>query len=82
MTAEERQQVVASLPSEFPPSEASPPEGDRHVNAKMNARKTLGRARRRRGERRLELVARELRHAARRARLQRHDAPASKRTRR
>lgn len=43
MTAEERQRVVESLPSEFPPNEASPPEGDRHFNAKMNTRKTLGR---------------------------------------
>ncbi|MBN1612570.1 MAG: Uma2 family endonuclease [Polyangiaceae bacterium] len=39
----ERERIVESLPSEFPIDEASPPEGDRHFNAKMNARKTLGR---------------------------------------
>jgi hypothetical protein len=34
MTAEERQRVVETLPSEFDVSEASPPEGDFHFEAK------------------------------------------------
>jgi Uma2 family endonuclease len=42
LSPEERAAVVDSLPSEFPPSEASPPEGDLHFNAKVNARLTLG----------------------------------------
>jgi Uma2 family endonuclease len=43
MSEAERERVVESLPSEFPVNEAAPPEGDRHFNAKMNARRTLGR---------------------------------------
>jgi Putative restriction endonuclease len=43
MTPTERDQVLASLPSEFEVSEAAPPEGDSHFKAKMNTRKTLGR---------------------------------------
>ncbi|KYF86008.1 hypothetical protein BE18_03595, partial [Sorangium cellulosum] len=42
MTPEERQRVVDALPSEFEISEASPPEGDFHFNAKLAARDTLG----------------------------------------
>ncbi|WP_437915895.1 Uma2 family endonuclease [Sorangium sp. So ce302] len=42
MTPEERQRVVDALPSEFEISEASPPEGDFHFNAKVAARDTLG----------------------------------------
>ncbi|MBN1205938.1 MAG: Uma2 family endonuclease [Myxococcaceae bacterium] len=42
LTAEERAQIVASLPSEFPPSEATPPEGDPHFEAKARAREVLG----------------------------------------
>jgi len=38
----ERQRVVDSLPSEFEVSEAQPPEGDLHFNAKVAARDTLG----------------------------------------
>jgi Uma2 family endonuclease len=41
MTPEERQRVVDSLPSEFEPSEASPPEGDFHFEPKVTARETL-----------------------------------------
>ncbi|KYF78300.1 hypothetical protein BE11_47230 [Sorangium cellulosum] len=37
-----RARVVASLPSEFPVSEASPPEGDEHFGAKVGARSALG----------------------------------------
>lgn len=42
MTPEERQRVVDSLPSELEPSEACPPEGDFHFNAKVAVRDTLG----------------------------------------
>lgn len=49
MTAEQRAEVVASLPSEFPPSEASPPEGDHHYAAYSTARETLSRWFRERG---------------------------------
>ena len=42
MTPEERRAVVESLPSEFEPSEAHPPEGDRHFGAKIRARDALG----------------------------------------
>ncbi|WP_437649422.1 Uma2 family endonuclease [Sorangium sp. So ce362] len=42
MTPEERQRVLDTLPSEFEVSEASPPEGDFHFNAKVAARDTLG----------------------------------------
>lgn len=41
MSPEERRRVVGSLPSEFPPDEASPPEGDRHFLAKVRAREAL-----------------------------------------
>jgi Uma2 family endonuclease len=43
LSAEERAAVVATLPSEFPPNELSPPEGDRHYEAYSNARETLTR---------------------------------------
>ncbi|AKQ70710.1 hypothetical protein A176_007622 [Myxococcus hansupus] len=39
---EERQRIVDSLPSEFPVSEAHPPEGDFHFEAKTRAREVLG----------------------------------------
>lgn len=42
MSPEERRRVVESLPSEFPVSEALPPEGDAHFNAKVGARDVLG----------------------------------------
>jgi hypothetical protein len=42
LTPEERARIVASLPSEFPVSEASPPEGDPHFEAKMRTREVLG----------------------------------------
>ncbi|MDY7226455.1 Uma2 family endonuclease [Hyalangium rubrum] len=42
MTPEERARIVASLPSEFPVSEASPPEGDPHFEAKARTREVLG----------------------------------------
>ncbi|MFT3768387.1 MAG: Uma2 family endonuclease [Minicystis sp.] len=42
MTPEERRRVLDALPSEFEPSEASPPEGDFHFNPKVSARETLG----------------------------------------
>ncbi|MBI3185770.1 MAG: Uma2 family endonuclease [Myxococcales bacterium] len=42
MSPDERARVVDSLPSEFPPSESAPPEGDRHFNAKAGARDALG----------------------------------------
>jgi Uma2 family endonuclease len=38
----EREQIVASLPSEFPVSEANPPEGDWHFNTKVRAKSMLG----------------------------------------
>lgn len=41
MTDEERQRVLDSLPSEFEASEAMPPEGDQHFEAKVRARETL-----------------------------------------
>lgn len=41
MTAEERAEVVASLPSDW--EDALPPEGDRHWIPKVSARKTLER---------------------------------------
>jgi hypothetical protein len=43
MSEEERERVIASLPSEFEATEASPPEGDAHFKAKVGARKALGR---------------------------------------
>jgi Uma2 family endonuclease len=42
LSPEERRQVLASLPSEFPLSEAEPPEGDPHFNAKARTRAVLG----------------------------------------
>jgi hypothetical protein len=42
MTPGERARVVASLPSEFPPSESAPPEGDPHFEAKVRTREVLG----------------------------------------
>lgn len=42
MTPEERQRVLDALPSEFEVSEASPPEGDFHFNAKVAVRDALG----------------------------------------
>ncbi len=43
LTEAERQLVVDSLPSEFPPNEASPPEGDQHTEAVYGARTALRR---------------------------------------
>jgi Uma2 family endonuclease len=42
LTPEERARIVASLPSEFPASEAAPPEGDPHFEAKARASEVLG----------------------------------------
>ena len=42
LTPEERVRVIDSLPSEFPVSEANPPEGDAHFEAKVRAREVLG----------------------------------------
>jgi Uma2 family endonuclease len=41
MSPAERQRVLDSLPSEFPASEAAPPEGDEHFTAKTGARSAL-----------------------------------------
>lgn len=41
MTADERAEVVAGLPSYFPVSEAAPPEGDTHFEAVARARDVL-----------------------------------------
>lgn len=38
----ERRRIVDSLPSDFPVSEAHPPEGDPHFNAKVGVRGVLG----------------------------------------
>jgi Uma2 family endonuclease len=43
MSERERQLVVDSLPSEFPPSEGHPPEGDQHTEAVYEARTALRR---------------------------------------
>jgi Uma2 family endonuclease len=43
LTDEQRQHVVDSLPSEFPPNEAQPPEGDQHTEAVYGARTALRR---------------------------------------
>lgn len=51
MSDEERAQVIATLPSEFPASEASLPEGDDHLDAFSGARDTLRRWYRGRGRR-------------------------------
>ncbi|REG26474.1 putative restriction endonuclease [Archangium gephyra] len=42
LTPEERARIVAGLPSEFPVSEAAPPEGDPHFVAKVRTREVLG----------------------------------------
>ncbi|AEI64271.1 Uma2 family endonuclease [Corallococcus macrosporus] len=42
LSPEERQRIIDSLPSEFPVSEATPPEGDFHFEAKTRAREVLG----------------------------------------
>ncbi|QSQ12492.1 Uma2 family endonuclease [Myxococcus landrumensis] len=42
LTPAERTRVVDNLPSEFPVSEANPPEGDPHFEAKIRAREVLG----------------------------------------
>ncbi|WP_205519513.1 Uma2 family endonuclease [Pyxidicoccus caerfyrddinensis] len=42
LSPEERAQVVDSLPFEFPVSEATPPEGDPHYEARSRAREVLG----------------------------------------
>lgn len=42
LSPEERARVVDSLPFEFPVSEATPPEGDPHYEAKSRAREVLG----------------------------------------
>ncbi len=42
MTPEERAEVVARLPSEFPVTEAAPPEGGFHFEAKVSASDALG----------------------------------------
>lgn len=39
----QRAEILANLPSEFPPSEAHPPEGDHHTEAVYGARTTLRR---------------------------------------
>lgn len=41
LSAEERARIVDRLPSEFPVSEAMPPEGDPHFDAKVRAREVL-----------------------------------------
>jgi Uma2 family endonuclease len=43
LTDEQRRVVVESLPSELPPSEASPPEGDLHLDAFVEPREALRR---------------------------------------
>ncbi|MCY1081502.1 Uma2 family endonuclease [Archangium lansingense] len=42
LTPEERARIVEGLPSEFPVSEAAPPEGDPHFVAKVETRQVLG----------------------------------------
>jgi Uma2 family endonuclease len=42
MSPEERQRVLDELPSEFAVSEAGPPEGDYHFEAKTTAKEVLG----------------------------------------
>lgn len=49
LSAAEREWVANELPSEFPPSESSPPEGDHHYEAYTTARETLSRWFRERG---------------------------------
>lgn len=43
MSEAEREEVVESLPSEFEPTEANPPEGDHHTDAVYGARTALRR---------------------------------------
>jgi Uma2 family endonuclease len=43
LTARQRQHIIDSLPSEFPASEAHPPEGDQHTEAVYGARTALRR---------------------------------------
>jgi Uma2 family endonuclease len=49
LTPEQRAEIIASLPSEFAPSEAMPPEGDDHLDAFTGAREALRRWYRDRG---------------------------------
>jgi hypothetical protein len=42
LTPEQRAKILDSLPSEFAASEASPPEGDPHFEAKVRTREVLG----------------------------------------
>jgi Uma2 family endonuclease len=42
LTPQERARIISSLPLEFAVSEASPPEGDAHFEAKVRAREVLG----------------------------------------
>lgn len=51
MSEDERAAIVDALPSDFPVSESSPPEGDRHYEAYTMARETLSRWFRDRGRR-------------------------------
>jgi Uma2 family endonuclease len=43
LSDEQRQQIIDSLPSEFPANEAQPPEGDHHTEAVYGARTALRR---------------------------------------
>lgn len=43
LSDDQRQRIVDSLPSEFPPNEAQPPEGDHHTEAVYGARTALRR---------------------------------------
>ena len=43
LTEDERERIVDSLPSEFPPSEANPPEGDVHTEVVYGTRTALRR---------------------------------------
>ncbi len=49
LTPRQRAEVVDTLPSEFPPNEATPPEGDRHLDAFTEPRDALRRWYRGRG---------------------------------
>lgn len=42
LSSRERARILEELPSEFPVSEANPPEGDPHFEAKVQTRLTLG----------------------------------------
>jgi Uma2 family endonuclease len=50
MSAAERAYVVANLPSEFPVSQTSPPDGDIHFDTIVDSRETLRRWYKRRGK--------------------------------